>query len=265
MNIFKLEFKKKFKSMLIWIGAILAWALIVIAFIPTLVAEGHTFADMIEDMGAFAQVLGIETDTLSTVIGIIGMYFGMLLTVFGIQSANYGFGLVTIEESELTADFLITKPVKRSKILTAKILASMLIMFITCTVYTAVSYFSVIGVSGDYEVNTKALLLILCSSFFVQMFFFSLGLLISLFLKKVKSVTPFSMGLVFGMFILDAFARSFDIDFIKYFNPFSFFETGAIAKEAAYDTQFFIINLCIVVVSIAASYLLYKKRDIKSI
>jgi len=265
MNIFKLEFKKKIKSMLIWTASILAWALIVIAFIPTLVAEGHTFAGMIEDMGAFAQVLGIETETLSSVIGIIGMYFGMLLIVFGIQSANYGFGLVTIEESELTADFLLAKPVKRSKILTNKILASVLIMLLTCTMYSVASYFTVLGVSGDYEVNTTALLLILLSSFFVQLFFFSVGLLISLFLKKVKSVTPFSMGLVFGMFILDAFSRSFDINIVKYFNPFSFFETGAIAKEAAYDTTFFIINLLIVVVSITLSYMLYQKRDIKSI
>lgn len=265
MNIFKLEFKKKFKSMLIWTAAILAWALIVIAFIPTLVEEGHTFADMIEDMGAFAQVLGIETETLSTVIGIIGMYFGMLLIVFGIQSANYGFGLVTIEESELTADFLISKPVTRSKILTSKILASLVIMLITCTIYTIVSYYAVVVVSGDYEVNKKALLLILCSAFFVQLFFFAVGLLISLFLKKVKSVTPFSMGLVFGMFILDAFARSFDIEIVKYFNPLSFFETSTIAKEVSYDTTFFILNLCIVIVSIAVSYLLYQKRDIKSI
>lgn len=265
MNIFKLEFRKKFKSMLIWIAAILAWAMIVIAFIPTLVEEGHTFAELIDRMGAFADVMNINTDTFSTVLGIIGMYFGMLLIVFGIQSANYGFGLVTIEESELTADFLITKPVKRSKILTYKILASFAIMFITCTVYAAVSYFTVLGVSGDNEVNKKALLLVLCSSFFVQLFFFSVGLLISLFLKKVKSVTPFSMGLTFGMFILDAFSRNFDIDIIRHFNPFSFFEANTIAQNAVYDTKFFILNLIIVVVSIAVSYLLYQKRDIKSV
>lgn len=265
MNIFKLEFRKKFKPMLIWIAAILAWAMIVIAFIPTLVEEGHTFADLIERMGAFADVMNINTDTFSTVLGIIGMYFGMLLIVFGIQSANYGFGLVTIEESELTADFLITKPVKRSKILTYKILASITIMFITCTVYTVVSYFTILGVSGDNEVNRKALLLVLCSSFFVQLFFFAVGLLISLFLKKVKSTTPFSMGLAFGMFILDAFSRNFEIDIIRYVNPLSFFSTATIAKDAAYNTKFFIINLIIVAISIALSYILYQKRDIKSV
>ena len=265
MNIFKLEFKKKFKSMLIWIAAILAWALIVIAFIPTLVEQGHTFSDLIGRMGAFADVMNINVDTFSTVLGIIGMYFGMLLIVFGIQAANYGFGLVTVEESELTADFLITKPVKRSQIMTGKILASIAIMLVTCAVYILLAYLAVVQAAGDYEYNSKALLLVLGSSFFVQLFFFSVGLLISLFLKKIKSVTPFSMGFVFTMFILDAFSRSFEIEFIKYINPFSYFETNTIAADAKYNMTFFIINICVVIVSIAASYLLYQKRDIKSV
>jgi len=265
MNIFKLEFKKKIKSMLIWEASILAWALIVVSFIPMIVDQGENFVDILDSMGAFGDVFNINSATFSTVLGIIGMYFGMLLIVFGIQAANYGFSLVTVEEAELTADFLLTKPVKRSKIITNKILASVAIMFITCVIYVLVTYFSVITIASNYTIDKKALLLILATAFFVQLFFFSLSILISLFLKKVKSVTPFSMGLVFGLFILSAFARTFEIEFIKYINPFSYFETATIAQNATLDTKFFIINLCVVLVSIAISYLLYRRRDIQSV
>ncbi len=216
-------------------------------------------------MGAFADVMNINTNTFSTVLGIIGMYFGMLLIIFGIQAANYGFGLVTVEESELTADFLITKPIKRSKIMTNKILASLSVMFITCTVYTVLSYLAVMQAAGEYAADKKALILVLVSSFFVQLFFFAVGLLISLFLKKVKSVTPFSMGLVFSLFIIDAFARTFDIKILEYINPFSYFEANTIASEAKYNMTYFIINIFVVILCIVSSYILYEKRDIKSV
>lgn len=265
MNIFKHEFKQKTKSMFIWTLCIMIWVMIIVAFIPSMVELGEEFAGILADMGAFAEVLNINADTFSTVLGIIGMYFGMLLIVFGIQAANYGFGLVSIEESELTADFLITKPVKRTKIMTSKILATFAVFLITNIIYVGVTYGSVMAISKEMVVDKKALILVLVSALFVQLFFFAIGLLISLFLKKVKSVTPFSMSIVFGMYILSAFARSFEIEFLEYINPFSYFDSAMIADKGEYNMVFFIINLAIVVVAITVSYILYKKRDIKSI
>ncbi len=265
MNIFALELRKKIKSMLFWLAGILSWAIIVAVFIPTIVEQGQNYSEILDNMGVFGDIVNINADTFSTVMGIVGMYFGMLLIVFGIQAGNYGFGLVSIEESELTADFLITKPIKRSRILTAKIAASIAVMAVTCLLYILSTYYIIMTVSDGFEVDSKALLLVLLSAFFVQLFFFAVGLVISLFLKKVKSVAPFSMGLVFSLYIVGAFARTFDIKFVEFINPFSYFETAAIASEAKYNMTYFIINLCVVLVSIAASYVLYKKRDIKSV
>ena len=52
---------------------------------------------------------------------------------------------------------------------------------------------------------------------------------------------------------------------VKYINPFSYFETATIAAEAKYDMLFVVINLCVFILSIAASYILYQKRDIHSV
>ena len=265
MNIFALELRKKIKSMLFWLAGILSWAIIVAVFIPTIVDQGQNYRDILDNMGTFGDIININSDTFSTVMGIVGMYFGMLLIVFGIQAGNYGFGLITIEESELTADFLITKPIKRNSILTAKILASVAVMAVTCILYIASTYYIIMTVSDGYEVDKKALLLVLCSAFFVQLFFFAIGLLLSLFMKKIKSVAPFSMALVFSLYIISAFARTFEIKFLEYMNPFSYFETASIASSAKYNMMYFVINLCVILLSIAASYILYKKRDIKSV
>lgn len=265
MNIFKLEFKQKRKSMLIWTACIVLWALLVVAFIPTLVDLGEGFSEVLSQMGAIGEAFNIGVDTFSTIIGIVGMYFGILLICFAIQAANYGFGLVTIEESELTADFLITKPVKRGKIMTSKILAALSALLFTNVVYVISTFLFILAIAGERELDKKTLLLILCSAFFVQLFFFSFGLLVSLLLKKVKSVTPFSMGAVFGLYILSTFGRSLKIEFLEYINPFSYFDNAIIAAEGKYNMVFFVINIAFVIVAITASYILYKRRDIKSL
>ena len=138
-------------------------------------------------------------------------------------------------------------------------------MAVTCILYIASTYYIIMTVSDGYEVDKKALLLVLCSAFFVQLFFFAIGLLLSLFMKKIKSVAPFSMALVFSLYIISAFARTFEIKFLEYMNPFSYFETASIASSAKYNMMYFVINLCVILLSIAASYILYKKRDIKSV
>ncbi len=49
----------------------------------------------------------------------------------GSQAGNYGFGLVSIEESELTADFLLTKPVGGMAVITSKLVAAVTGLILT--------------------------------------------------------------------------------------------------------------------------------------
>ena len=62
---------------------------------------------------------------LSTVLGFYSFAFLFTQICLAIQAANYGFSLVSIEERELTADFLLAKPVGRTQILTSKLLAAL--------------------------------------------------------------------------------------------------------------------------------------------
>ena len=74
---------------------------------------------------------GMDTIDLSTVLGYFSFILMFAQLCLAIQAGNYGFGLVSIEESELTADFLMTKPVSRVRILTSKLLAVLANLIIT--------------------------------------------------------------------------------------------------------------------------------------
>lgn len=97
-----------------------------------------------------------------------------------------------------------------------------------------------------------------------QLFFLSVGILVSLLMKRVRSVTSVSMALAFGMYVLSAFGGMLGADTFDLITPFKHFEPNAIVTNAAYDVPLVLISVTVTVVSIAGSYLLYARRNIQT-
>lgn len=70
----------------------------------------------------------------------------------------------------------------------------------------------------------------------MQLFFFGVGLMISLLVKRVRSVTPYSLALAFSAYVLNAFSGVFGDVKLEYITPFKHFEPGYIVDHAAYNT-----------------------------
>jgi ABC-2 type transport system permease protein len=108
------------------------------------------------------------------------------------------------------------------------------------------------------------LLLLLFSISIFQAFFLSVGMVISLLVKRVRSVTPFSMALVFGMYMMNAFGGMLGEKSLEILSPFQHFSPSYIIKHAAWDLPLVMISIIVIIISLAASYRLYAKRDIAS-
>jgi ABC-2 type transport system permease protein len=111
----------------------------------------------------------------------------------------------------------------------------------------------------EYEV--KPLLLLLLSIVLFQLFFLTVGMLISLLVKRVRNVTPYSMALAFGMYVLNAFGNMVGKESLEIISPFKHFEPNYIIKNAAYNLPLVLISVSVIIVSIVASYMLYSKRN----
>jgi ABC-2 type transport system permease protein len=206
---------------------------------------------------------GMDNLNYATILGYISFYFLFIQLCLAIQAGNFGFGLVSIEENEMTADFLLTRPVSRVKILTSKILAAISSMLLTDLVFWVSIFTAIFGEGREYDMPT--MLLILFSVVLFQLFFFSVGLVISLLLKRIRSVTPYSLGLAFGAYVLSAFSGVFGDVKLELITPFKHFEPAYIIENGAYNTPLVLINLAITLISLAASYWLYKRRDIHAV
>jgi ABC-2 type transport system permease protein len=265
MNIFRQEFKMNLRSVITWSAAV---AVLIVVFVSLFSSFAQDAALLNEMMANFPEELlaafGMTGVDLSTILGYFSLAFLFVQVCLAIQAANYGFSLVSIEEREWTADFLLAKPVGRTQILTSKLLAALSGLLITDIVVWITSLLSIILFKGDATFETSSLLLLLLSIVPFQLFFLAVGLVVSLLLKRVRSVTPYAMALAFGMYVLSAFGDMLGEVALEKITPFKHFEPNYIIQHGAYDLPLVLISVSAIVISLLGSYVLYARRDIPS-
>jgi ABC-2 type transport system permease protein len=265
MNIYKQEFKMSIRSVIIWSLALIVLIFIVMSLFSDMAADAELMNEMMEEFpDELLAAFGMTGLDMSTVLGFYSFIFLFCQICLAIQASNYGFSLVSIEEREKTADFLLAKPVGRSKILTSKILSAGTGLAITNIVVWITTLVTINLFRDGRAYDTTALLLLLLSIAIFQLFFLSVGMLISLLVKRVRNVTPFSMALVFGMYLLNAFGNMLGEDTLEIITPFKHFDANYIINNAAYDLPLVLLSVVIIIVSIVGSYLLYARRNIAS-
>lgn len=266
MNIYKQEFKMNLKSALSWsFWLALLFYLFMLGY-SLLADEMASFSKLMENYPKELMVaFGMDGLDMSTILGFLGMSLVFSQLCLSIQAANYGISLVSVEERELTADFLLAKPVSRQKILTEKFKGALTNLLITNIVFWSSAFIFIEMFKGDRAYDQNTLILLLLSSTLLQLFFFTFGLLISLLMKKVRSVTSVSMGLVFGMYILSTLGTTLENDIFGYLTPFHHFDPNSIITTGKFDTPLVILNFTVIIISVIGSYYIYQNKDIHSV
>lgn len=265
MNIYKHEFRMHLRSVLTWSFWVAVFIILYTAAFSSIAADAALLNEM---MANFPEELliafGMQGVDMATVLGSFSFVFLFSQVLLAIQAANYGFALVSVEERELTADFLLAKPVARSRILTSKLLSALTGLTITNAVVWVSSFIAVAAFSNGRPYETGPLILLLLSIVVFQLFFLSVGIVISLLVKRVRSVTPYAMGLAFGMYLLSAFGDMLGDVKLELITPFKHFDPNYIINNEAYDLPLVMITVVVIVVSIVGSYVLYNRRDMRS-
>jgi ABC-2 type transport system permease protein len=262
MNIYNHEFKMHFRSVVTWCVSQVVMIFLFTWIFSSIAADA---ALLRETLSRFPRELlvafGMENLDLSTVLGFFGFAFLFCQILLAIQAANYGFSILSVEERELTADFLLTKPVTRARILLAKFLAALTGLTITNAVVWASSFIFINMFKGDRTFDTGPLVLLLLSIIIFQLVFLTLGSFISLLVRRVRNVTPFSMGLAFGMYVLSAFGGMLGDVKLELITPFKHLDPNYILKNQAYASTIW-ISVAFIVIAIIGTYVLYLRRNI---
>lgn len=265
-SIYRFELQSRLKSVLTWsLGLVF-----LIAFFFSIFTSFADQAALIDDMlkrfpPQLQSAFGLDKMNMATVLGYYGLIFMFVQICLAIQASNYGFGLVSVEESELTADFLLSKPVSRVQVLTSKLLAALTALTLTNLIVWACSLAAITLFRGTHEYEPATLFLLLGSIVIFQLFFLGVGLVVSLLVKRVRNVTPYGLGLGLGSYVLAAFSGTMGDVTLELITPFKHFDAAAIVKQGAYDIPLVLLNVAVTVIALALSYRLYTRRDIPAV
>lgn len=209
------------------------------------------------------KVFNILIDSISTLEGFYSFVFSFVLLCGAIQAMNLGTAIVSKEVRDKTADFLMTKPVSRLRILTSKLLAAVTALIITNIIYLGLTILAAVAVVNVF--NLKIFFMISVTMFFVQLIFLALGIMISIFAGKIRSVISVSLSTVFGFYILGSLGSFLGEERVRYISPFRYFDPAYIIQHAAYERSYVIVGIVVIIVAIAGSYLVYIKKDVHTV
>jgi ABC-2 type transport system permease protein len=265
MNMFLHELKAIRKSTLFWTCSLVAIMSLFLAMFPGLSRDAEDFKQLLAGYPeGIRHALGMSLETITTLIGFYTFAFTYIIVASSIQAMNLGTSILSKEMREKTADFLLTKPVTRAQIMTAKVLAAITSLMITQAVYLIAS--SVIALSmKDASFDLGTFLLISLTAFFVQLIFLSIGHLLSVLIPKIRSVLSISLGTVISFFMINLFGSTVGDKAIRFMTPFKYYDISYIRLHSTYESFYILAELVFLVAIFLTSYVIYLKKDIHAV
>lgn len=264
MNIFLHELRAYRKSIITWSVSMTALAVLYIFVYYGLGKDIEDFKIFVGNLpDVMKKAFNVYLDVITTLIGFYSFVLAFVALCGAVQAMNMGTAIVSREVNDKTADFLLSRPVSREEILGSKLLAALAALVITNVIYQALTIIASVSSGSDFDL--KKFVMLSATIFFIQLMFLALGTVISVIAGKIKSVLSVSLGAVFGLYIIGTLGEVIGEDVARYISPFRYFDAYYIINNSSYEASFVITGSIFVLAAIAASFVIYVKKDIHAV
>jgi len=265
MNILKQELKMGKKALIIWCASLFGTLAIFMMLFPVISEQASEFEKIFASFPeAFRKALGLTSTNFGDVLGYYSFALLYVVLAGAVFAMNLGVSVLSAEVRDKTGDFLFVKPVKRSQIITMKILA-VLVQIGLVNAFMLLANWILLSFVSDQAFDMKLYLLLTGTMLFVQLFFASFGLAVSVFLKRIRTVLPISMGVVFLFYIIFLLNQTLEDEKLAWLSPFGYFDLAYISKHVQYQGKFMIAWVVLIVMFIFLTYKVFTKKDLPSI
>ena len=261
MTLVKHELRQGKLSLLIWTGAIGFLLAVCVFLFPEIKGQMGDVSDVFASMGSFTAAFGMDRLNFGSLIGFYAIECGNVLGLGGaFFAALCAVGILSKEEKERTAEFLLTHPVSRIRVITEKLMAVLIQIFAMDIVIFAVSVGSMAAI-GE-EIPWKEVSLMHLSFFLLQVELAGICFGISAFLRKGS--VGVGLGVAVMMYFLNLVANMAEVaEFLKYITPFGYTEGADIVTNGCLDGTKVLLGMGYGAIGIAAAYWRYTKKDIQ--
>ncbi len=260
MTLVRHELRQGRNSLIIWTACIGFLMAVCVFLFPEMKGEMEEVNDLFASMGSFTAAFGMDRLSFGTLIGFYAIECGNILGLGGaFFAALCGISALSKEEKEHTAEFLLTHPVRRSRVVTDKLLAVWIQIVTMNVLVLCISLISIAAVGET--IPWKELLLLHLAYFLMQLSLAGICFGISAFLHRGS--LGIGLGIAAVMYFFNLIANiTKQAEFLRYLTPFGFTEGADIIENGCLDAGLVVLGLLYGAVGIAAGYVKYCRKDI---
>lgn len=248
-------------SLIVWTLSIASLLAVCVFLYPSMKNEMDAVSEMFSSMGSFTAAFGMDKVSFGTLTGFYVVECGNIVGLGGaFFAALCGISVLAKEEKEHTAEFLMTHPVSRWRVVTDKLIAVIFqLVILNVAVYlTAVVSIALIG----EDIPWKELNLLHLAYFFLQVETATVCFGISAFLRR--SGMGIGLGIAMLFYFLNLVANiTEEADFLKYITPFGYAEGADIVNSLSVNGEMLAVGVAFTVAGIVISYVKYCKKDLR--
>lgn len=260
MTIIRHELKQGRMTFIIWTCVIAFMLAVCILIYPEMGTQMEDVGSMFSEMGSFSAAFGMDRLNFGEFLGFFGVECGNILGLGGaFFAALSGISILAKEEKEQTAEFLLTHPVSRRKIVLQK-LTAMLIQILFLNLFVIAVTAACIRVIGESP-EARPLFLLFAAYFILQTEIACVCFGISAFLSH--SGTGIGLGMAALLYFLNIISNLTEkAKFLKYLTPFGYTESADIIADGRLNMGYLSVELGFMVIGAVAGCFWYCRKDI---
>lgn len=208
------------------------------------------------------QVLfGINGFDLTKASGYYGVLYLYIALMAGIHAVLLGAEILSKEERDRTVEFLLVRPLPRSKILSEKIFAGFC-MLVILNFITLVSSLLAMAHFNHGNALAATIFVMMGGIFFIQIIFFTVGIGVAAMRSRQRASATIASSILLVAFII-YYLVEFNSAFInlKYLTPFQYFDAKVLLKNGSLNPIYVFLSLAIVLILTLTSFQRYRSRD----
>jgi ABC-2 type transport system permease protein len=262
--LYRKELKRYRVSFAVWAVSIVGLSFLTMAAMPTMLANADALGAYISafpegflkafsfDMSSFADPLGFYVVYSTIYVALLGGAFSMYV----------GAGIISREEAQGSADFLLAKPLSRVKIVLTKE-AAWLTYVILLNVLTFLDGWAALALFSPRPWSMASYVVISLYSLLLSASLGAIGLLVSLLPRRARSFTGPGIGIVLGLYLLDAVTKiSERYDAWGWISPFKWIDLKVSVPGYALAGWRVALFAALTLACAGGALLYYRRKDI---
>lgn len=261
MTLLKHELRQGRSALCIWTAIIASMTALCVLIYPEIRDQMSAVSGMFSDMGVFSAAFGMDKLNFGEFLGFFGVECGNILGLGGsFFAALLGAQALAKEEKDGTAEFLLTHPISRSRILLQKLSALFLQIALLNLVVIGVVLLSVTAIGVRPDPGTFSLLFL--AYFLLQLETAAVCFGFSAFIRSGGASVGLGTAALF--YFLNIVANlTKKAGFLKYVTPFGYAESADIITDRAINGRYLAVGMGLAVLGIAAAFLRYRRKDVR--